>query len=147
MPLTFGFFSDAALSVPVASLTAAQLPDNTLAAVVSKLYFGSANAARKLQALSAPGTAQVAVSVADSNAGGGAQPSSVKLFLSGDGNPPANWGAITAGAAINLGTQINGGSGNAKVIYVRQENAGLLAEGLYTDLSLTTNNVVESALP
>ena len=100
-----------------------------------QIWFGSATASRKARASSNPGVDQIAVTIADSATGSGEPASAVKLATSQGGLDSA-----TAGASLNIGTQVLSGSGNAVSFWVRIDDA-TLATGAYTDLSLSASIV------
>lgn len=133
MSLTYAFWADAGMTVPNAAgatLTAGGSPTDRI------VYFGSPVAGKTLRAASAPGTDPVQITIADAAGGTGIAASALKLALSAAGLNTA-----VAGAALSIGTTVN--SGSAVAIYVRTTQ-GSLGVGLYEDLSLTTNTVVES---
>lgn len=140
MTISFAFFHDSSLTQEVSSgnpITATQDTTNTLGPVDKQLWFGSTTASVKARANSSPGVDQITVSIADANAGTGEPTTSIKLATSQAGLP-----AATAGAALNLGTQVLSGSANAITLWLRMDDATLTA-GSYTDLSLVTNNLDE----
>jgi hypothetical protein len=140
MTISFAFFHDSSLTQEVSSgnpITATQDTTNTLGPVDKQLWFGSTTASVKARAKSSPGVDQITVSIADANAGTGEPTTSIKLATSQAGLP-----AATAGAALNLGTQVLSGSANAITLWLRIDDATLTA-GSYTDLSLVTNNLDE----
>lgn len=83
-----------------------------------QFWFGSTDAALKVQANSNPGTDQITVSVGDSNPGSGHETTAVKLATT-----QAGLATATAGAALDLGTVINGGVGNAAVVWTEVTDA------------------------
>lgn len=100
-------------------------------------YVGVASATRKIQAASDPGTDQIAVSIADSDAGTGVDAADIKLALSS-----AGLDAATGGASLNLGATINGGSANAVAVHYRWTND--TGNSTYSDISLSLVARVES---
>ena len=142
MATTYAFFHDSALTSAVNSgnpITALQDTINSLAPVDVQIWFGSATASRKARASSNPGVDQIAVTIADSATGSGEPASAVKLATSQGGLDSA-----TAGASLNIGTQVLSGSGNAMSFWVRIDDA-TLATGAYTDLSLSASIVEDPA--
>lgn len=110
-----------------------------------RIWFGSDIAGSKVEANSNPGVDQIAVSINDSNLGNSNVATRVKLATTQAGLP----GAV-AGASLNIGTVVNGGSANAKEIWVRytgpaNENAGVAIS--YTDLSLRPNALKHTPPP
>ena len=109
MATTYAFFHDSALTSAVGSgnpITALQDTINSLAPVDVQIWFGSATASRKARASSNPGVDQIAVTISDSATGSGEPASAVKLATSQGGLDSA-----TAGASLNIGTQVLSGSG------------------------------------
>lgn len=143
MPATFGFFHDSALTQPINSgdpLTADQDTDLSLPATDKTIYFGSTTASKKVQSASGPGSTQISVSIVDSNSGTGAPATEFKLALSSGGLASA-----VSGAALEIGTTINSGVGNAVPIYTRRTSA-VATVGVYTDITLQTQTLAETAL-
>ena len=140
MTITFQFFHDSALTQPINSgnpITATQDTTNTLAPVDKQIWFGSTTVGVKARATSSPGVDQISVSISDTNAGTGEPTTAIKLA-----SAQAGLTAATAGAALNLGTQVLSGSANAVTLWARIDDATATA-GSYTDLSLATNNLDE----
>lgn|SRR5574340_375026 len=143
MATSFKFYHDAALTQEITSgnpLTATQDTANALAAVDKTIYLGSTNAANKIQAVSNPGVDAISVGIVDADAGTGAPATEFKLALTSGGLATA-----TAGAALNLSATITGGVANAVPIYTRRDSV-LGTPGVYTDLTLETNSVIESPI-
>lgn len=137
MALSFGFFSDPALTTPFAGRLSffqdAQAPvgDDKV------IYLGSPDPVKVLRAASDPGVDPITLTVADSAAGSGSPAGDVRLALSA-----GELASATGGAALSLGVQINGGAANAVAIHVRVlDSTGVSA--LNQDLSLLTNNLRE----
>lgn len=140
MTVSLQFYQDAALTTPITTLSVTQNADGSTGPVDNVVYLGSTATSHKFEAASNPGVANIQVSVADSNTSSGAPASDVTLALS-----QAALATNTPGAALTIGTQILSGSSNAVPVYVRvQDSTGTV--GTYTDLSLTTNQVEESAV-
>lgn len=97
------------------------------------VYLGSVAASTVLRADSDPGVDPIIVSIADDNGAGGDAATEIKLALSSGGLASA-----VAGAALEIGTQVLSGTGNAIAIHVRRTSpAG--AVGTQSDLSLLLN--------
>lgn len=139
MAIQLAFFNDAAMTSVVSSLPISQAADGSAPAVDRVVYLGSPVSGNKYQAASDPGVAQITVSIADAATSSGVAASAVKLALSAGALDTA-----TAGAALDVGAQILSGAGNAVAVYVRVDTPAMAA-GLYTDLSLITNTVLEVA--
>lgn len=143
MTTAFGFFHDASLTQPVGAgspISATQDTLNSLAPVDKQIWFGSTNSAIKTQANSNPGTDSITVAPADAAAGSGQPTTAVKLALS-----QAGLASATAGASLALGTAVSGGVANAIAFWVRLDDQTAVL-GAYTDLSLTTNILLDSPL-
>ncbi|RBP74114.1 hypothetical protein DET64_105240 [Marinobacter nauticus] len=138
MPLSLKIYNDAALSSVLPKLTALQRTDGATGPVDFVFYLGSTVSGKRFQAASNPGVDNILISVADSNPVGGQGVGAIKLAASSAGLDSA-----VAGAALDLGSEILSGASNAVEVHVRVE-ATDLTEGTYTDLSLQTNNLVES---
>lgn len=136
MATTLKFFSDAGLTTPLAGLSFMRAADGSFAADDRIIYLGSGTAGKTFAA--ADGTSNVLVSLVDSATGSGVPASAVSLATSAGGLDSA-----TPGAAIDLGASVLGGSANAKEIHLRVLT-GALAAAVYTDVSLTTNSLLES---
>jgi len=139
MAITFGFFFDSALTQPVDA-------DNpitfTFAGADSgdiQLWFGSLTSSVKVQATSTPGTDPITITPTDSNSGSGEPNTAIKLATS-----QGALTAATAGASLAIGTTINSSTGSAFPFWLRITNA-LTTVGVYTDLSLVTNDLTETA--
>lgn len=131
-------YADATLSSVVYSPNILQKSDGTTGPVDFVIYLGSVLTGKKIEAQSSPGVDQIVLSVSDSAAGSGQAASSVKLALTAGGLSTA-----TAGASLDLGTEILSGADNALAVHVRVEASNLSA-GTYTDLTLQTNELAES---
>jgi hypothetical protein len=135
---TFNFFLDAALTSPLTTSLKA-----SGASTDFRLWFGSDETedAYKVEANSDPGVDQITISITDSAPSTGHAASAVKLATLQSGLAGA-----TGGVALDIGTSVNSGSANAVEFWVRVADAvGSLATS--TELGLTTNEVVESAVP
>lgn len=131
--MTFRFYSDPSLTVPVTTLRyySTEASDKLL-------YFGNPTGTKKLVDSAAPSVDDVLLEVADSDVPTGLAAASVKLSLTSIGLDSA-----TGGASLNLGEEILGGAGNAKTVYIRIDtSSGTLGDD-YTDVSLRLNSVIE----
>ena len=138
MAITFKFYSDAALTTLVTVPLTFSQTEPTPTPEDKLIYFGSVASGKTIEATSDPGVDQIAVSTVDSASGSRSPATDVKLSLTLGGLATA-----TAGAPLNLGTQVLSGTANAKSIYIRVlDSTGVV--GTNTDLSLQTNNVTES---
>ena len=141
MTISFQFFHDAALSQEITALnplTATQDTAGLLGAVDKTIYLGSPLTGNKAQVEANPGVTAIAVSIVDADAGTGAPATEFKLALSAGGLDTA-----TAGAALTLSTSITSGAATAVPIYTRRESV-LAVAGAYTDISLTTQTLLET---
>lgn len=141
MTISFKFYHDSALTQEITSgnpLTATQDTAGILGAVDKTIYLGSTLTGNKAQVNANPGVTAIAVSVVDANAGTGAPATEFKLALSAGGLATA-----TAGAALTLSTTINSGVANAVPVFTRRDSA-LAVAGSYTDVSLTTQTLLET---
>lgn len=137
MSNTLRFYNDAGMTVPLDLLEAVQTDGGGAAAVDRVAYLGAPVAGNKFQAASAPGTAQIVLSATDAGTGLQIPASTLRLALSSGGLAGA-----TPGAALNLGTEILSGSGNALPVHVRFD-AAAIASGVYDNLSLVTSLTTE----
>lgn len=133
---SFNFYLDALLTQPVTSLApvaASQDELDTLPPVDRQIWLGSTDANLMARANSNPGVDQITVSVVDATPGIGQPPTAVRLATSQGG-----LAAATPGAGLNMGTQVNSGTGSALSFWVRLDDA-LGVAGSYTDLKLQSN--------
>jgi len=141
MTISFKFYHDSGLTQEITSgnpLTATQDTAGLLGAVDKTIYLGSTVTGNKAEVQSDPGVTAISVSIADADAGTGAPASEFKLALSAGGLDTA-----TAGAALTLSTSITSGVANAVPIYTRRDSV-LAVAGSYTDVSLTTQTLIET---
>ena len=139
MALSFGFFSDPALTTPISARL--QLIQDASAPVAADkvVYFGSRLAGRVCKAGSNPGVDPVVLSVVDSASGGGSPAGDVRLALSSGGLASAG-----GGQPLNLPAVVAGGQAGAVAVYVRVlDSTG--ASGIHVDLSLLTGVLKEYA--
>lgn len=137
MALTFGFFLDAALTTPIASAPQFVQAVTSPTPADKVVYFGSPTAGRVAKRESNPGTDPILVSASDSSSGTGSPASDVKLALTAGGLASA-----TGGAALNIGTTVEGGAVNAVPIHIRVTDSTHVA-ALNTDLSIVASTIAE----
>ena len=142
MSFDFGFFQDAALTTPLASLAFVGSANVGAASVVQTVYFGSPTAGMKVQATSNPGVDQISVSVTESAPAAGHPTTDIKLATTSGGLATA-----TAGAALNLGTSLQSGVANAVPIWVQLTDSTHAIQSHDTELGLTLNGLTESTYP
>jgi hypothetical protein len=139
MSNSLAFFSDSGLTTPMTQLFAVQTNDGAAAAVDAVAYLGSPASGTTFSAASDPGVDPILVSIANSLTGLQIPANSLRLATSNGGLAGA-----TPGAALNVGTVINAGSGGAVAVHVRVDIAATAA-GLYENLTLTTVSTIEEA--
>lgn len=139
---TFAFYTDAALTIPLAgNIVAAQNADGSTPPIVTALYFGSTNATRRAQANSNPGVDNLSATIVDAAPGSGHAATEIKLASTQGGLAGA-----TPGAALSLGTTVNGGTENAKPIWIEIDDAtGTI--GTATELSVKVDGIRETVIP
>ena len=127
---TFQIFTDAGLTSPLTgSLDFAQSFDGSTGAVTATLYIGSAASGLTMRAASNPGVDPIIVTITDSVPASGSPASDVTLALE------PTFAGRTAGAPLNIGTQVNSGVAAAVAVYVKvHDSTGTI--GMNTDLSL-----------
>ena len=134
--MSFGFFADAGLTIPfTGSLRHFSTQGDRM------IYFGSPSSGQQLQDSTAPGSANVQVSITDSAGGSGLAAASIKLAGTSGGLTSA-----TGGAALSLGHTVLSGAGNAKPIHMRFDTSAGTVGTDYTDLGLAVLNTIESAV-
>lgn len=138
MPMTFKFYSDAALTTEITAPLAFSQSTPSPTASDKVVYLGSIASGKTAEAASDPGVDPILVSIIDAAPGSGSQANDVKLALTSGGLATA-----TAGASLNVGPQILSGSAHAVEIHIRvlDSTGGV---GTNTDLSLETNYLVEA---
>jgi hypothetical protein len=139
MAITFSFYFDSALTQPVSSGDPIPFTFEGAGSGDVQLWFGSTTSSVKVQATSDPGTDSITITPTDSDSGTGEPNTAIKLATSQGGLT-----AATAGAALAIGTTVNSGTGGAFSFWLRVTNV-LTTVGVYTDLSLLTNNLTETA--
>lgn len=133
----FGFYADPAMTTPVTTLPIVSLFDGTAgAAAATVVYFGNPTAGYELAAET---DEQIEVAVVDASSGAGLPATAVKLALT-----EAGLATATAGAALEIGAVLSSGAGNQVSIWIAIAT-GAAAVGDYTDLSLGTNTLLETA--
>ena len=137
MATSLKFYTDAALTTELTTLDIDQLPDGSSPDVDKVVYLGSVTATSVFKATSDPGVDQISVGIVDANVASGIEATNIKLALTSGGLA----GAV-AGANLDVGTQINGGVGNAVAVYVRSDTPVLAVTD--TDITLETNNITET---
>ena len=141
MAITLKFYHDSALTSEITALnplTATQDTAGILGPVDKTIYLGSTLTGNQAEATSDPGVDAVEVSIVDANAGTGAPATEFKLALSSGGLATA-----IAGAALELSATVLSGVANAVPIYTRRDSA-LAVAGAYTDITLETNELIET---
>ena len=136
MAISLGFFSEAALTVPVTTLTFVHAIDDSLPFVKQQVFLGSPDAGATFQAASNPGIDDIEVSVSDPNLPDGFNPTHVKVAASSLALDTA-----IPGDPFVIGPQILGGAGNGVEVWFQVIDTNL-AQGTYT-LVPTTNQVAE----
>jgi hypothetical protein len=132
--MSFGFYSDAGLTVPISSIRyySTQIGDKVV-------YLGDPSAGRQLTDASNPGVTVMEVEVEDSASGSGLSTSAIKLASTSVG-----LGSAVAGEPLSIGHTVLSGPSNAVAIYIRFDTTGGVVGTDYTDLDLVVNNTIES---
>lgn len=138
MATSLQFYSDAALSSPLTKANVVQRSDGATGPVDQVAYLGSGVANKKIRAASNPGVDNIVLSVVDADGPTGQTAAAVKLATS-----LAGLDSAVAGDPLTLGTEILSGAANAVAVHIRIEDQTATV-GTYTDLSLQTNELVES---
>lgn len=101
----------------------------------SVFYIGTTTAGNKLQDSASPGTADITISISDSDGAANVEVADIKLSATSDfsGSP--------AGGALQIATEIFYGA-PAAVYYQWTNNSGA---GTYTDISLDVSAMIEVA--
>jgi hypothetical protein len=140
MSLSFGFYHDSALTTPIGTGDEADFNVIGTGYADLQIWFGSTATDRRARATSDPGTDQITVTPTDADAITGLATSAVKLATS-----QAGLTAATAGAALEIGTQVLSGSANAFPFWVRVTSP-TDTPAVHLDLSLVTNDLTDSAV-
>lgn len=137
--MPFALYADSGLTTLVgASLEAIYAIGG--AAAKKTVWLGSTDAGQKLQKQSSPGVDAIAVTITDSNTGGGQPATAIRLATTEAGLLTA-----TPGAALSLPHTITGGVANAKAIWLDfTDSGGVVAN--FTDLGLSIAGLFESAV-
>ena len=140
MAITFAIFHDSALTTPVDAENPIATSHAGSTSQDVQLWFGSPASDVSAQAQSDPGTDPITITPTDAASGSGQPATAVKLATSQVGLASA-----TAGAALEIGTEVLSGTANAFSFWARLTNA-LTVVGTYDDLSLEVNEIVEAAV-
>jgi len=148
MASKFGYFTDAALTLPLTGgLLAVQKADVAVVdPVVFTLYFGSLGSLGdgavdlQLRRDSAPGTDQVNFKVGVV-ANAAHVNSEIKLAVT---VLPADWATVIGGDPIAVGVQVLSGAANAIKLFVQVDDA-THAVGTLTELSVLTDPLLEES--
>lgn len=133
----FRFYADPALTTPVSNLPVVSLFDGSAGEpVATVVYFGNPTAGR---VLSAEVDDEIEVAVVDAAAGAGLPATAVRLALT-----EAGLSSATPGAMLALGASLSSGA-SANVAVWLSIDTGTAVIGDYTDLSLVTNSLIETA--
>lgn len=144
MATSFKFYHDSALTTEVDASNpieiAAVHPGGTYTDV--QLWLGSVDADVQVQADSDPGVDDIEIAIVDADGGGtGNADTACKLATSQVG-----LAAAVAGDPLAIGPTLASGVANAYPFWLRVSNAATVV-GVYTDLSLETNDLIESPAP
>ncbi len=131
-----GFFADAGLSTPAARAFGLQASDGSPPPVDTAYYLGDPDGSRSWKAASDPGVDDITVSISDSSGGTLLPPEKIRLSLT-----QIDLASATPGAALNIGTEIAGGTANAVEVWVRVDS-DVFAAGIYDNLILSANPVI-----
>jgi len=138
MALSFGFYADPALTTRLGSRLAFVQDHLAPAAADKVIYFGSPLPGKTCRANSSPGVAAITVSPTDAAPAAGLPASTLRLALSAAGLASA-----TPGASLALPATVLSGVANAIPIHMRVLDS-LHVVGVYNDLGLTTNQLIET---
>ncbi len=129
----FQLFSDPALTTPITSLSLVTMLEGvTIVPAPAVIYFGSTDAGKTV---TNDGGGQITVSAVDSDPASGLPASAVRLSLT-------EAGLASASSTLNIGASISSGVSNALPVWVAVNASA--AVGNYTDLSLTTSDMLEA---
>lgn len=135
-----GFFTDSGLASPASIAFALQASDGTAPPADAVYYLGDPDSSRAWRASSDPGVDDITVSIEDSAGGTSLLPAKVRLALSQGG-----LGSATPGAALDIATEIAGGTSNAVEVWVRVDS-DVFAADIYDNLSLSVNSMISVAV-
>lgn len=135
-----GFFTDSGLSTPAARAFALQASDGSAPPADAVYYIGDPDSSRAWKAASDPGVDDITVSITDSAGGTSLLPAKLKLALT-----QGDLVSATPGAALDIATEITGGTANAVAVWVRVDS-DVFAAGVYDNLSLATNDMISLAV-
>lgn len=138
MALSFGFYSDAALTTPVLARLPFVQPVASPVAIDRLVYFGSPLAGRLCQAARDPGVDPIVISITDASGETGSPAGDVRLALTAGGLD-----AVTGGAPLELPETINSGVSAAVEVHIRVLDS-THASGVNNDLALVTNTLREA---
>lgn len=136
MAISLGFFNDAALTVPVSTLTFIHAIDDSLPFVKQRVFLGSPNVVSVFQAASNPGVDDIEVDITDPNLPDGFNANMVKVAASSLALDTA-----IPGDPFVIGPQILGGPGNGVEVWLQVIDTNL-AQGIYP-MTPKTNLVAE----
>jgi hypothetical protein len=130
----FSTYLDAGLTTELTTTLKAQSTTQDF-----RLWYGSPDSGSVARAASDPGVDQITITPTDSDPGTGYETTNIKLALTQAGLDTA-----TAGAALDLGLEVDSGSANAVEFWVRVSG---VTEGVQQDLtlSLVHTEIEESA--
>jgi hypothetical protein len=136
--ITFGWYADSSLTVPLVSLSQAFTSDGSDGAVDKLVYLGSTTSNKKLLAGSDPGVDAIQFTVVDSDGAlNGQAATDIKLALSQAGLDTA-----TGGEALDGPSQVLSGVAQALPIWIRIDPSEM-TEDEYNDLTVRCSAVVE----
>ena len=135
--ITFGWYADSSLTVPLTSLEQAFTSDGSDGAVDKLVYLGSTTSNKKLLAGSDPGVDPIQFTVVDANGATGQLAADIKLALS-----QADLDTATGGAALSGPAQILSGVAQALPVWIRLDPSNM-TEDEYDDLTIRCSAVTE----
>lgn len=136
MAITWNWYADAGLAVPLTTLSVQQ--SNAQPYKTAKVYFGSTATGKTLRADSNPGVDAIVVSLVDAAPASGLEPTDVRMALS-----EAGLASAVPGDPVSIGTTLSSGAGGAVVLWLRFFGSALALQ-LHTDLKLQTNALAET---
>lgn len=138
--LTYKFYSDAALTVPITAISAEQLADGSSNPVVKEVWLGDPEANFLIQEWNNPGVNNIEVSVGDTSPGTGHEATEVKLAATAE-----DLATAVAGAPFVVGLAQNSGIAGAVKIFVQIDDVTGV-EGTTSELSLICSEVKVEAV-